>query len=240
MKSQTYLRNNFFHYLFGIISVGMIFTGSSAWGGVIAGSAHDFTRPNVNFTGGQICVACHTPHGGNTTVTDAPLWSHTLSGTTNYTLYSSGTLNAGNLAQPSGVSKLCLSCHDGTVALDSYIGGAGTFGVLTGTKAVASTANGSLANDHPIGFTFDTALANADGALFDPATRAVTIGSGGTRTKSGTVASLMLFNGKLECASCHDVHNTFTANDGVANTGGSPLLRVSKAGSALCLTCHNK
>jgi hypothetical protein len=213
-------------------------TGNTAWAGVIAGSAHDFTRTGFNFTGGQICVACHTPHGGNTSVTDAPLWSHTLSGTTNYTLYSSGTLTAGTLAQPSGVSKLCLSCHDGTVALDSYIGGAGTFGPLTGTKAIASTAQGSLANDHPIGFTYDTALATSDGALHDPATRNVTVGAGGTRSKTGTVASLMLFNGRLECASCHDVHNTFTAADGAGV--GTPLLRVSKGGSILCLTCHNK
>jgi len=136
------------------------------------------------------------------------------------------------------VSKLCLSCHDGTVALDSYIGGNGTFGVMTGTEAVASTAQGGLANDHPIGFTYNSALATADGALHDPSSRTVTVGAGGSRSQTGTVAALMLFNGQLECASCHDVHNTFTANDG--NGDGSPLLRVSKAGSAICLTCHNK
>jgi hypothetical protein len=204
--------------------------------GVIAGSPHDFS--GAGWSGGQICVACHTPHGGNTTLTDAPLWNHTVT-TATYTLYSSSTLNAGALAQPSGVSKLCLSCHDGTVAIDSFGGGAGTT-VMSGLKAVGSAAQGSLTNDHPIGLVYDTALSTADGALYDPGTRNVTIGSGGTRTKSGTVAGLMLFNGRLECASCHDVHNTFTANDGAVNTGGYPLLRVSKAGSAICLTCHNK
>ncbi len=238
MKEISTLKARYIQNLAVLFTIIAGFTSNIAWSGVIAGSAHDFTRPTVNFTGGQICVACHTPHGGNTSVTDAPLWAHTLSATTNYSLYSSGTLNAGTLAQPSGVSKLCLSCHDGTVALDSYIGGAGTFGALTGTKAVGATAQGSLANDHPIGFTFDTALATADGALHDPATRSVTIGAGGTRSKTGTVASLMLFNGKLECASCHDVHNSFTAADGVGV--GAPLLRVSKGSSALCLTCHNK
>jgi hypothetical protein len=210
--------------------------GTNAWAGTIAGTKHDFSTQA--WAGGQICVACHTPHGGNTSVTDAPLWNHTVT-TATYTLYSSGTLNAGAPAQPSGVSKLCLSCHDGTVAVDSFGGATGTT-FMTGTKAVGAAAQGSLANDHPIGFTFDTALANADGALFDPSTRSVTVGSGGTRSKTGTVASLMLFNGKLECASCHDVHNTFTANDGAVGTGGYPLLRVSKSGSTICLTCHNK
>lgn len=218
-----------------LVGVAGLVLGGTAWAGTIVGSAHDFSTSN--WSGGQICVACHTPHGGNTSVTDAPLWNHTLS-TATYTLYTSGTLNAGPLAQPSGVSKLCLSCHDGTVARDSFGGGAGTAGVLTGAVAVGAANQGSLANDHPIGFTFDTALANLDGALFDPTTKSVTVGSGGTKTKTGTVANMMLFNGKLECASCHDVHNNFTAANG---TGvGAPLLRVSKAGSTICLACHNK
>jgi len=209
--------------------------GASAWAGVITGSPHDFS--GAGWSGGQICVACHTPHGGNTTVTDAPLWNHTVT-TATYTLYNSSTLNAGTPSQPTGVSRLCLSCHDGTVAIDSFGGGGGTAGVMTGPDAVGAASQGSLANDHPIGFVYDTALATADGALHDPSSRNVTIGAGGTRSRTGTVASLMLFNGRLECASCHDVHNTFTAADG---TGvGSPLLRVSKAGSTICLTCHNK
>lgn len=224
---------------FGIV-VGVIagLVGTTAWAGTITGSAHDFSRAGINFTGGQICVACHTPHGRNITVTDAPLWNHALT-TASYTLYSSGTLNAGPLAQPSGVSKLCLSCHDGTVALDSFGGSTSTTaGVMTGTKAVGAAAQGSLANDHPIGFAYNTALATADGALYDPATRSVTVGAGGSRSKTDTVAALMLFNSRLECASCHDVHNSFTANDGTGM--GYPLLRVTKAGSAICLTCHNK
>ncbi len=208
--------------------------GTTAWAGTITGSAHDFST--TGWAGGQICVACHTPHGGATSVTDAPLWNHTLT-TATYTLYSTSTLNAGTLAQPSGVSKLCLSCHDGTVAVDSFGGATGTT-FMTGTKAVGAAAQGSLANDHPIGFVYNTALATADGALYDPTTRNVTIGAGGDKTKPGTVATQMLFNGRLECASCHDVHNTFTANNGTGS--GAPLLRVSKAGSAICLTCHNK
>lgn len=203
---------------------------SSAGAGTIVGSAHDFSV--TGFAGGQICVVCHTPHNANTTVTDAPLWNHALT-TATYTLYSSATLNA-TLAQPAGVSKLCLSCHDGTVALDSFGGATGT-SFIGGGGAGGPNLGTSLSNDHPIGFTYDDALATADGALAIPSSATVTIGSG-TQTKTGTISATMLFANKLECASCHDVHNTFT----VGGANGTPLLKVSKAASAICLTCHRK
>jgi len=233
MKTSTSRGSGFRNGLAVLVGVITGLFGVTAGAGVIAGTAHDLS--GNGYTGGQICVVCHTPHGGNTSVTDAPLWNHALT-SASYTLYSSGTLDAGPLAQPSGVSKLCLSCHDGTVAIDSF-GGVSGADFMTGPEAVGAAAQGSLQNDHPIGFTYDAALVSADGSLHNT-TNAVTIGTGGTRTKDGTIASLMLFNGKLECASCHDVHNTFTANNGTG--GGDPLLRVTKAGSAICLTCHNK
>lgn len=184
------------------------------------GSPHDFS--NSGWTGGEICIACHTPHNANAAVTDAPLWNHNLS-TQVYSLYSSPTLNA-TTAQPTGTSKLCLSCHDGTVALDNSVNGT----VMTGASAVGSDG---LSNDHPISFDYTTALASADGALHDPSSKTVTIGSG-TDTKFGTIDATMLIGGQVQCATCHDVHNKFT--------DGAKLLRISNAGSALCLTCHNK
>jgi predicted CXXCH cytochrome family protein len=201
----------------------LLFAAQSAMAGTITGSLHDFTTKT--WSGGKICIACHTPHNSDTSVADAPLWNHKNS-TQTYTLYSSPTLNA-TVGQPGGNSKLCLSCHDGTVAVDS-------FGGATGTTTISAVNNlgSTLLNDHPIGFVYNTALATSDGSLFDPSVKTVTIGSG-AQSKSGTVASVMLFNGKMECDSCHDVHNTFT----VGTTG---LLRVSAAGSAICLACHNK
>ena len=194
--------------------------------GTIVGTVHDFTTKA--WSGGQICVACHTPHGANTTVATAPLWNHAIT-TATYTVYSNAsTLNA-TIGQPDGTSKLCLSCHDGTVALDSFGGTTGTT-FLTGTKAVGGDA-ASLSNDHPISFTFDDALATTDGALYPPSSTSVTIGAVG-RQKTGSITNTMLFSGKVQCASCHDVHNTFA--------DGAKLLRVSLTGSKLCLTCHNK
>jgi len=207
--------------------LGMLVSGFAS-AGSINGSAHDFTTKS--WSGGQICVACHTPHGGNTSITNAPLWNHAVTNTI-YTVYGVGssTLNA-TVPQPDGVSKLCLSCHDGTVALDSF-GGATGGTLMTGSKAVGAVATGSLANDHPISFTYDDTLATADGALFPPSSTNVTIGATG-KQKTGTIANTILFGGKVQCASCHDVHNTFTDS--------SKLLRVSMTGSKLCLTCHNK
>ena len=193
--------------------------------GSITGSAHDFSAQA--WSGGRICVACHAPHKTSTTITDAPLWNH-ASSTITYTLYSSPTMNA-TITQPGGGSKLCLSCHDGTVAVNS-------FGGVTGTTMISTVNNlgSNLKASHPIGFTYDTALATANGSLFDPATKTVTIGSG-TQTKTGAINAVLLYGGKMECDSCHDVHNTFTVG-----TAGTGLVKVDPAGSKVCLACHNK
>lgn len=197
----------------------------TAGAGTITGSAHDFSA--LNWSGGRMCVACHAPHKSDTTVSEAPMWNHAMS-TATYQLYSSSTLKA-TVSQPGGNSKLCLSCHDGTVAVDS-------FGGTTGTTMIAGKSNigTDLKKSHPIGFTYDTALATANGSLHDPETKTVTIGTA-PQTKTGTLKSVMLYNGKMECGSCHDVHNTFTVGN-----AGSGLVKVSQAGSKLCMECHNK
>jgi len=193
-----------------------------AWAGTMAGSAHDFSAQG--WSAGQICVPCHTPHKSNIAVADAPLWNHALT-TATFTLYTSPTLNA-TMTQPGGGSKLCFSCHDGTVAINSFGGTTGTTFIGAGDKI-----GPDLRSEHPIGFTYDTALATVDGSLKNPAVATVTIGSG-AQTKTGTITSTMLFGGKMECASCHDVHNTFT--------NGGKLLKVASAGSAICIACHSK
>jgi predicted CXXCH cytochrome family protein len=192
-----------------------------AGGGVradIGGSAHDFS--SQTWAGGQICIVCHTPH--NAQAGAGPLWNH-ASTTTTFTLYGgSGTFTA-TISQPDGASRACLSCHDGTVAPDSYGGNVGTAPLLTPPASLGA----DLSNDHPVSIVFDTALATADGELFNPATALSGVGG-------GTIQQDMLFGAardRLECASCHDVHNSF-------NQAG--LLVKSNAASALCLTCHNK
>ncbi len=180
----------------------------------------------------QVCIMCHAPHN---TSTAGPLWNHALS-VASYTMYSSSSMNATVGAAPGGVSRLCMSCHDGTVGILDYGGATGGMTLFDayGCNDCFAVLGTNLSNDHPIGITYDAALATADGALADPATTDVTIGA--SKTKTGKIAALMLTAGKVECTSCHDVHNKYT----VTNTGNRGLIKVSLVGSALCLTCHTK
>jgi len=136
----------------------------------------------------QVCVFCHTPHAATSGVT--PLWNRALSNAT-YSVYTSSSLDAeaiqGTLDQPGGSSKLCLSCHDGTLAIGNVnvLGGQGspttpgTISIpMTGTGAGGVMPGGSgtatgftrnlgvdLTNDHPISVNFTSALALRDGEL---------------------------------------------------------------------------
>lgn len=74
---------------------------------------------------GEVCVYCHTPHGANTSIA-APLWNRTNK-TNTYTLYNSVTLTQ-TVGQPGTNSLTCLSCHDGTVGIDSVINMPGSGG----------------------------------------------------------------------------------------------------------------
>ncbi|MGK7346015.1 MAG: cytochrome c3 family protein, partial [Candidatus Nitrospinota bacterium M3_3B_026] len=68
---------------------------------------------------GEVCVYCHTPHGANSTI-DAPLWNRTNPGNS-YNLYNIPLTSGQSPTQPGINSLTCLSCHDGTVAIDSII-----------------------------------------------------------------------------------------------------------------------
>jgi len=81
----------------------------------------------------EICVFCHTPHGADTTVS-APLWNKTKS-TASYTMYDSPTMDQAEPGAPGGVSVACLSCHDGTQAMDVIINAPGSGNYSTGATA---------------------------------------------------------------------------------------------------------
>ncbi len=182
----------------------------------ITGSAHDFSGDTWN-PSGEICIVCHTPHNADASITDAPLWNHEVT-TATFTVYSSSTLDA-TVGQPDASSKLCLSCHDGTVAIDNFGGTTSGTNFIGGNDLLGT----NISDDHPISFTYDAALASTDGGLFDPTTQNSGLG--------GTINNDMLIGGKMECASCHDVHN---------GSGVAKLLVKNNGSSALCLTCHNK
>ncbi|MDP1996127.1 MAG: cytochrome c3 family protein [Gallionella sp.] len=230
----------------------------------IIGSPHDFSD-NVIFgaAGGtvvayseqwnfrkEICRVCHAPHDKQRNAYQAGLlWNRNLSSATYDTYTFSEKAGNGDKShtsqaqQPVGRAKMCLSCHDNTVALgqfDNYAdGGIDPESLAGNTRADgASTmqqiyddghfmignndAGGlSLKGTHPISVSF------AAGYRLKPVTSAMGLAS-------GTIADV-LDNGLVQCSSCHDVHNRVSAP-------GTHLLRVSQTApaSGLCLTCHDK
>jgi len=160
-----------------------------------------------------VCIFCHTPHGG---MSQTPLWNHRTS-KASYLTYSSSTMIA-KVGQPNGASKLCLGCHDGTIAIGMVnMGNGGKVISLQHSVTVLSGSGNlgtNLSRDHPISFTFNSALAAKQGKLCDPS----------TLTENVRLDS----NSQVQCTSCHDPHNNQYGN----------FLVMDNAGSALCTTCH--
>ena len=134
------------------------------------GSTNSIAGANKFSGTGEICVFCHTPHGADTSAA-VPLWNRTLSAPSTYTTYDSlGTSTLDGKILPVGsVSIACLSCHDGTQAMNTVInapgsGFAGDSTWTTGTWSGARQSGGKiigdallgtdLTNDHPIGIQY--------------------------------------------------------------------------------------
>lgn len=179
----------------------------------------------------EVCIFCHTPH--NSTPSE-PMWNQTIPGSV-YNPYASSTLVATltpnpPIGQPTGSSKLCLSCHDGTIALGSLLnmpGAAASPGVLTVTGAgitagkfastSASYLGTELRNDHPISFSY---------SLSYPSNTEIK-----TNSPSFTPNTVKLdSSGAVQCTSCHDPHGSANPKFLVASTDNG----------ALCEACHDK
>jgi predicted CXXCH cytochrome family protein len=205
----------------------------NSWSG-LKGTAHDFSTARWN-TSGEVCLPCHISHvppalsseqmrlGLASGKRALPLWNRQTT-TATFQLYRSDTLDAVT-QQPSASSKLCLSCHDGTVALNSFGGRRGDEFLPSG----AANLGIDLSNDHPISIRYDSALARRDKGLYDPSVRTV------PALKGKSIREAMLIDDQVECSSCHDVH----AARGQSRTAGK-LVLVDNSGSGLCLTCHDK
>jgi len=197
----------------------------------------------------RVCVFCHTPHHKPGTDYQAPLWNRQLS-SANYTSYQSPALQAGSLGQPDGPSKLCLSCHDGTIALGQVnnLWGATATIQLGGTSGGAMPEGAGqtsgftrhlgtqLSNDHPISFVYDAALASADGELFSPPTAYVATRRGGEPDPALPLDA----SGKLQCTTCHNPHLSDPAK--FLRHGLTQVTDTASSGpgAILCLQCHDK
>jgi predicted CXXCH cytochrome family protein len=156
-----------------------------------------------------LCVFCHTPH--NATPSRA-LWNRELQPIT-YKLYQSSTMEA-TLNQPTGSSRLCLSCHDGVIAL-SKVRVTNTSGRFTLPQISGRTLLGTdLSGSHPISFIYDSALALRTGELVEPAALPRTVHLDEDK--------------QVQCTSCHDPHEDKWPN----------FLRMDDRFGAQCTACH--
>jgi len=158
-----------------------------------------------------LCNFCHIAHkrGSDTFQNwNGPLlWNHTISSTTSYGVYSSNSFNGygtdiADLGASNGpgytTSNLCLSCHDGTLAVDSfYVAVQGA----TSTKKMGDISNdfviNNLTNTHPVNFTYYGASWIPQAGVLAPASM-ISVDAAG---------SVPLENGKMQCWTCHDAHN---------------------------------
>ncbi len=161
----------------------------------------------------RICVFCHTPHHA---ASEGPLWSR-KSNLSIYVPYASTTIKA-NPQQPKGPSRLCLSCHDGAVAM----------GVLTGDYTVSSLGKIPADTNPALNANLGTDLSTSHPV-------SMTYGLSGELNDKGTLANKGISLSEdtyVECTSCHDPHN---------NQYGNFLVRDnSTEHDLLCRDCHNK
>jgi predicted CXXCH cytochrome family protein len=177
----------------------------------MSGTSHDFSGMLPDGSGDGACGVCHVFEDGP----DGLVVRLTGGGNdgTVYDIYQSSSLQA-MPAQPDGVSRFCLSCHDGTIAEDVH-------GIRAAAVSGSASLGTSLADDHPVSIRYD----DSDRGLRSVSTP-IFFGDG----SAGTIADL-LEDGAVQCSSCHDVHNVRAAPS-------TDLLTMRNTGSALCMSCH--
>jgi len=211
----------------------------------------------------NLCFFCHITHktatnskGTGTTASLAPgylLWNHTLSSTGSYGVYSSDTFNAlltaagasppadlgssNNITSPA-VSNLCLSCHDGTVAIGNFYeqgfglpaqnsywnnGHGNSLTMYTGMQI------SDLTKSHPVHFQYTAALATA-ASITSPANANSVDGNGEVPLYGNAYY--------MECSTCHDPHNGVTVVSGSPFPFARSLLWSYTGSGGFCTYCH--
>jgi len=233
---------------------------ADTWSATLTGTAAAVTT--------NLCFFCHITHktatnssGLAATSSMAPgylLWNHQLSGITGgtngtYGVYTSDSFNAlltaNNVALPTDLSasnnisspttsNLCLSCHDGTVAIGSFYEGG--FGLpANGSYWNNGHGNGStmytgmqisdLTKQHPVNFAYTGGLATA-ASMTQPASYNSVDAAGDVPLYGGA--------GMMECTTCHDPHNGPTAVHGSTFPFARGTFTNYTGTGGFCVYCH--
>lgn len=206
----------------------------------VVGTDHDLSTPQTP----EVCVFCHTPHAANTEIV-VPLWNRVIADK-GYTMYSSGSMDTSSAASPNAYSLVCLGCHDGVMGTKQYGGnnlldkhdlinapGSGGMPDMTSNpncrnchgeffrEPRAFWLGTDLGDDHPVSIPYPTQAMDPDFAVPPNLQRGWWL---------PTADGVRLFEGKIECPTCHNPHSETY----------KPFLRVPNSGSSMCLTCHTK
>ncbi len=203
---------------------------------------HNLTRPasstDPDMVGrirdyGEVCTYCHAPHGGPSWGASprAPLWNRNRPNAS----YRMPEHNAQNMFQdpsPSDRARVCLSCHDGTIGLDNIVNRPNTYGGPGPANQTIDSCEGCHSGGNPDGgidwdgvwFRDDMRKQHPVSVVYDPSRRPGEFQAG----LGGSVGPLPLYNGKVECQTCHEPHSQQFKF----------FLRISNVGNSMCLVCH--
>lgn len=192
----------------------------------------------------EVCAFCHIPHNSQP---GKPLWNRQMP-SSSYTMYTSTYLERSNYPipndlgssndSPGQLSRQCLSCHDGTIAIGgiyairgTVLGSALSVNDTNPDGTMKATASGYIGTDlrvhHPVGFEYDSSVT----IPFGSGVKTIEL-----KTTPTSPVKLYSISGTnyVECASCHDPHteNTKFLRVDVGNHGQNV--------SQTCVSCHQK
>jgi predicted CXXCH cytochrome family protein len=179
----------------------------------------------------QSCIFCHTPHNAEPAY---PLWGHEITGVISYTHYTSDSLvsytSEAEAPPIDGLSRLCLSCHDGTIALGAVT--AGHQQIQMTSRFMPPEAPGYLGTDlsggHPISIVYDNALVGRRAQLHPTLMQLNKLPISDKDVKLYPTQD----GYGVQCSSCHDPHG------GKGSSNAPPFWRKPEY-EDVCLVCHN-
>lgn len=222
------------------LSVLLILSGISAAAGPKIsenGNKHNFSSTNtaVNFRasdedprGRQICIFCHTPHFASN---EGPLWNRNASPNT-FKNFSSATLAIDDAAlqvtadygQPTGSSRLCLSCHDGVTAIGALFS-APNIAMANGKDKIGYE---TYSSHHPVSFRYNDAVRT----LLNTAPYSKNMQPDPPNRYDANVK--LDKQERMQCTTCHDPHQDKSELAGPT----TPFWTTTTYESA-CLSCHS-
>lgn len=214
------MKRNFIYIIY-VVSISALVCGQTG----VVNTKHNLSvsgpGPVKSGTETEVCIFCHTPHSASP---KEPLWNHDLSSVADYVAYWTPTLDAYSseaaAPEPNGYSKLCLSCHDGTVALGA-VKSRSTDISVTGT--VANPRGSDLSGEHPMSFVVTDALIAANNAKDSPLNPLADM-------RSDPDVHLDDLD-RVQCTICHDAHDNSNASSGYPFWNKPTFDEV-------CRTCH--